>query len=335
MGSVHLARQTAVDFFTELVGFKAGIVLTIRELSELLVDLSPELARNIASEDFGGFRFHSTEVEEISAHLLYRVGNIAKPSTIPSHIELYHQVKSDPELLACYKHVMTCFNDSMRSALSNPPPPGTALDPEPFMRAAMEGYGKRGLDMAMSVIKGVNRQLHISPYGNIRAIDWKDTAELRELFASESLDTMYGKFLDQRFIDYLGQNFEKIGEIHWRKFEGLAGEFFEREGFRVDLGPGRNDDGIDLRVYPKEIAEEVPPLIIVQCKRQKEKVGKTLLKSVYADVLHERAQSGLIVTSSYISPGAETMREARQYPVTTADRDTLRAWVAKMRSQPL
>lgn len=154
-----------------------------------------------------------------------------------------------------------------------------------------------------------------------------------DLFRSEDLGTLHGHFFDQRFIDYLQANFERLGDIHWRKFEGLAGEFFEREGFTVDIGPGRNDDGVDLRIYPRDAEPERPPLIIVQCKRQKEKIGKTLLKSVYADVVHEGAESGLIVTSSWLSPGTEIMRTARNYPIEAADRDTLRTWVAKLKTE--
>jgi restriction system protein len=70
----------------------------------------------------------------------------------------------------------------------------------------------------------------------------------------------------------------------------------------------------------------------VQCKRQKAKIDNALVKSVYADVLHEEAQSGLIVTTSSLSPGAALMRNARRYPVGDADRENLREWLQKMRS---
>ncbi len=120
--------------------------------------------------------------------------------------------------------------------------------------------------------------------------------------------------------------------MHWRKFEGLTAEFFKREGFRVQLGPGSNDGGVDLRVYPVDATPELPPMILVQCKRQKAKIEKMLVKSVYADVLEENATSGLIVTTSTIAPGAEATRTARNYPIDVADRTTLRTWLAKLRS---
>ena len=331
MGHVNLSRQSAVDFFTETVGYKAGVVIDAKRLAKMISSYDEELAVQLHDPNRLGFRFHSSEVQGIVAHLLFKVGNIDDPSTALRTIQLYHKVKDSPFDLACYNHVMECYTKYIGEELRKPYPPGTELDPEKFMRASMDPFGRTGLDMAMEVIKGINHQLHISPWGEIRSTDWNDAIELESLFSSEDLTAQYGRFFDQRFIDYLEANFDQIGNIHWRKFEGLTGEYFDREGFIVDVGPGRNDDGIDLRIYPAERRDDAPPLMIVQCKRQKEKIGKALIKSVYADVLHERAGSGLVVTSSLISPGAEMMKTARSYPIETADRDTLREWVSKMK----
>lgn len=76
-------------------------------------------------------------------------------------------------------------------------------------------------------------------------------------------------------------------------------------------------------------------MIIVQCKREKRKIGKTLLKAVYADVQWEKAQSGLIVTTTELSPGSEAMRLARAYPVEAIDRAKVRDWVLAMRTAPV
>ena len=331
MGGIHLSRQNALDFFCETVGYKAGLVVTAERLADLLQDYDPLLATLIGDPDRAGFRFHSSEVQEIVAHLLFKIGNIDDPSTVPGHIQIYHRVKDSPHDLAVYEHVMKCYVDFMNDVMENKPPPGTALDPAPFMRASMDPCGSAGLDMAMEVISTINHDLHISPWGTVRSVDWIDTVELEGLFRSEDLSAQYGQFFDQRYIDFLQANFEEISNIHWRKFEGLTGEFFDREGFKVDVGPGRNDDGIDLRIHSPDAREDAPPLMIVQCKRQQAKIGKALIKSVYADVLHEEASSGLIVTSSFISPGAETMRTARNYPVEAADRNTLRDWIQKMK----
>ena len=146
------------------------------------------------------------------------------------------------------------------------------------------------------------------------------------------MSTYYGNFFDQRFIDYLYQNFDDIDKMNWRKFEGLTAEFFKREGFHVNIGAGRNDDSIDARVYSTEEDTGKPPLILIQCKRQKEKVEKVIVKALWADIQAEKAQSGLIVTTHTLSPGAEKVSLARAYPINVADRETLREWLIKMQS---
>ena len=120
-------------------------------------------------------------------------------------------------------------------------PQGTPLDPLPIFETVATEFGRPGLNIATALIDEIALQLHTSPWMPRRWFDWDDTVQLRDLFLSESLKTQYGTFFDQRFVDYLARNFGRIDEIHWRKFEGLAGEFFEREGFRVEMGPGRAD----------------------------------------------------------------------------------------------
>ena len=158
---------------------------------------------------------------------------------------------------------------------------------------------------------------------------------MEDLFRSEGLDTQYGSFFDQRYIDYLHRNFDDIDRMNWRKFEGLTGEYFDRQGFRVEMGSGRNDDGVDVRVWPSGELTNSSPAIIIQCKRQRESVSKVIVKALYADILEARAVSGLIVTTSKLAPGARNACSARSYPISEADRDTLRAWIAEMRKPGL
>jgi hypothetical protein len=62
--------------------------------------------------------------------------------------------------------------------------------------------------------------------------------ELEALFKSASLETQYGTPFDQRHIDYFVQNFERIDEMHCRKFEALTSEYFDKQGWRVEIPPG-------------------------------------------------------------------------------------------------
>ena len=169
------------------------------------------------------------------------------------------------------------------------------------------------------------------PWVHFRRVEWSDEAELRDLFSSEDLSTPHGHFFDQRYIDYLERNFPRIDDLKWRKFEGLTAEYFDRQGFAVELGPGRDDDGVDIRVWDTEKSSR-PPLLIIQCKRTREKVGKVVVKALWADMQAEEAGGGLIVTTSSLSPGARRVCIARGYPVGEADRSALRLWLHALRT---
>lgn len=206
-----------------------------------------------------------------------------------------------------------------------------AIDPSSFIRAVFDRYGPEALDMAKQMLATVNAQVVGSPWSLAREVSGEDEIELRALFKSEGLIAPEGPFVDQRYIDFLHRNFERIDQVHWRKFEGLTAEFFQRDGNEVQLGPGRGDGGIDLRVWPKGASREEAPTILVQCKRQKNALERVVMKALYADVQHEKATSGLIVTTSRLSPGAHEDRIARAYPIEAAERQTVREWIAKLR----
>lgn len=112
-----------------------------------------------------------------------------------------------------------------------------------------------------------------------RETEWRDVTQLNELFSSENLATLHGTYFDQRFVDFLSRNFASIDQINWRKFEGLTCEFFDQIGFHVEIGEGRDDDNIDARVWARPENVEGPPLIMVQCKREKQKVEKVVVKA--------------------------------------------------------
>ena len=87
-----------------------------------------------------------------------------------------------------------------------------------------------------------------------------------------------------------------------------------------------------MRVWPKDADKHLPPTTLVQCKRQKDKIEKVVVKALYADILEAQAQSGLIVTTSALSPGSEKVCTVRAYPITQASRETLKQWITTMRT---
>jgi len=79
--------------------------------------------------------------------------------------------------------------------------------------------------------------------------DLNEVTRLEDLFTIEIFPKNKNTFIDQKFLDYLAVNGHEIENIHWRNFEKLIAEFFNKQGFKVVLGPGSNDGGVDIRVF--------------------------------------------------------------------------------------
>ena len=329
--AILTTRGQLVSSTGEIVGHKSGLALTRDRVASMLDDSDYSSVWNGPDEIM--LRIRSEEYEELIAIVLHGVGNIPEPCVTPFGIKMHHKYKSNPELYEVYCYTLSQFPDFIKDSVDLAQEMGTkTLDPTPFVERVGLKHGITGKIMALELLKDLVACQHRNPWDTFRRIEWNDVAELQDLFTSESLETAYGTFFDQRFVDYLASNFDDISRIHWRKFEAMTCEFFEREGFRVEIGPGRNDDGIDARIWPNRQTEGMPPTMIVQCKRQRDKIDKVVVKALWADVISEGAQSGLIVTTSALSPGAQRVCSARGYNISEANRDTLRQWLEALRT---
>lgn len=329
MGRIWTSRIRVITTLSETVGYKSGLALSKAEMRDHL----PSHTDVLDGQDDDGLGIRSEVFAEMVARLLYEVGNIPSPDLMLPGLTLYSKYKEDPEKLDQLEHIIKLYAEISPDIHWVHETTGEPVDLDPFMKLVVRRIGGgEAILMALEYIESLQYAAHIDPWSQIRSVDWVETKELADLFESESLDTQYGKFFDQRFIDYLHQNFPAVDQMNWRQFEGLAAEFFEREGFYVEIGPGRNDDGVDARVWPKEEDANLPPTILVQCKRQKAKVEKVVVKALWADIIAEKAESGLIVTTSSLAPGAKRISVARAYPIGEASRDAVRKWVERMRS---
>jgi restriction system protein len=327
--AINFSGSEFYDSLIDIVGYKCGVALARPELKDLLTKIEAQEYAGFRKNDW--VRIDSATYEEIVYALLKAFGRLEPGfSRFPS-IDLYHESKNDKKAYALYRNVMSLWTEWMNVELRRAKiHDQKLLDPTPLLLKVLDKHGRKGYELIVRFLEKMNAAMVASPWGNLRQVEWRNQIELRDLFESEGLNAEYGNFIDQRYIDFLHANFADIDKMHWRKFEQLTAEFLDRSGYRVELGPGRGDDGVDVRAWSKE-GDVSRPSIIVQCKRQKDSVGKTVIKSLYADVIHAAATSGLLVTTSRISPGAEQTRSARAYPIDVADRVTLREWLKALR----
>ncbi len=328
MGGFTMSNQAILDRLLEMVGFKAGLTLTQARLMDLISRMHPHIAAQLSVPD-GATRLSSVEHLELTAALLHAVGACDVPKPVFVQLDVERTFRDDPvaaSLVAPIAEAFAAYTATEDAFLS----PGGANGVNPFLVEMHDRYSDRGADVALAFLR-LQIQAQQQHIADFRTTDWIDQRDLEDLFASERLEAQYGRFFDQRFINYLRSNFEAIDEIHWRQLEAVTAEHFARQGFEVELGPGRGDGGVDVRVFPKGGEADRPPLILVQCKRQQAQVEALVVKALHADVVHEKARSGLIVTTSRLSRGAQVVRTARAYPIQAAERENLRIWLMAMR----
>ncbi len=326
MGRIIFPRAELNGTLSDIVGYKAGLALNEQQLAD---SADEEYAGLILGDPEEIVTIRSEEAEDLVAQLLHGVGytQVRRRIAYPG-IEVMHRIKDVPG----GRDVFVQFHEILNSEFDRWPDDGTPFDYTPVLLRAKAELGEMGAAIALMYLEALELSIQQNPWSQIRRIEWADAAQLNELFASESLTPTHGSYIDQRFIDYLAANFDRIDDMNWRKFEGLACEYFERSGYRVQIAEGRNDGGIDARVWRPDSPEGEPPLIVIQCKRQRKKIDKVILKALWTDVLHEGAGSGLIVTTSSLSPGAKEVATARSYNVEAADRAKVAQWIEELRT---
>jgi restriction system protein len=329
MGGMLFDPKVLADTLSETVGYKAGLALSIEQMCDLLGDSSyPDLI--LASEEHV-IRIRSEEYEALFYRLLQKVGHTTEEYNGDiTGAYLYHKYKDTaPDVHAgmveMFVEMWPKLMDGAHARDTN------LIDPTPFIRAAADKYGKLGLQMAGERLDALSKGLNLNPHTLMRYTEWSNIEDLSALFKGSNRAPEYGEFFDQRFIDFLEQNPSALGNMHWRKFEELTAEYFVRQGFTVRLGPGGNDDGVDVRIWMPDDTS-TGPHGIVQCKRQKDKVEKVVVKGLMSDVLFEKADLGLIVTTSELSVGARKTISTRGYSIQEINKDGVANWLSELRT---
>ncbi len=321
MGHIFMPSFAFRASLSEDAGVRSGFALNETDMlthlptdSPLRAGLTQDVAMRISSEDYAN----------AVGDLLFALGTTAKPG-MPTLGMRFTALLPDWQRLYTLDELLTL--EAVANHYLQLRVRGAEAQAVIFNELGERTAGKAGAMDAL--LQAMAFDLAYSPFFT-RNVPLNDMVKLTALFESEQLPAASDRWFDQRFVNYLNSHPERLKDIHWRQFEGLTAEWFQREGYDVELGPGRNDGSIDVRLWQPGAAPGAPPAVIVQCKRQRRKVERVVVKALYADVLAESAGAGLVVTTSDISPGAASDIAARAYPITSANRAQVQQWIAAM-----
>lgn len=312
--AINFSTKDFLENIIDITAIKSKILLTENDISRLYSN-HPELEPIVylINEPEHIIRVHYDEVDSIILELRKSIGNIpdTRDSTSIMMDGLRDIINSDPEssgkVLDAVKELMS--DESFYS-------------PDKLIQAS-EKYDvsvDKIIEQIM-IFREMNNRSSLTANYLCESKKWDGIRPLSDLFEKEIKPQNEAIHFDQEFINYLKENDESIEKMHWRNFERLIAEFFNKIGYTVSLGPGTNDGGIDIRVHNSEMKESGPPLIIVQCKRYSS--GNTVeistVKAFYSDLLFEGAERGLIATTSRVARGGHSVISARNYNIDIAE----------------
>jgi restriction system protein len=122
-----------------------------------------------------------------------------------------------------------------------------------------------------------------------------------------------------------------LDSLSWRELEELAAELLQQDGYKVELGPGRGDGGVDI-VAIKELGELGLFKAVWQAKKMKpgNKVGISVIRELADTRIEHKASKGILLTSTYLTRGALQRVQRDEYVLGKVDRDDLLKWIERV-----
>jgi Restriction endonuclease/DnaB-like helicase N terminal domain len=123
-----------------------------------------------------------------------------------------------------------------------------------------------------------------------------------------------------------------LDRLHWRAFEELVADLLEKDGYRVQLGPGTKDGGKDI-IAMKELEGHGWFMSVWQAKKLKpeKKVELSVIRELADTRQKQNASKGIIVTSTYLTRGALDRVTEDRFLLGKVDRDDLMQWVQRVK----
>ena len=110
-----------------------------------------------------------------------------------------------------------------------------------------------------------------------------------------------------------------FSDMSGAEFENLILQLVRKMGFEAQQTKASGDGGIDI------VAHYSQPFLegtyIIQCKRWSSSIGEPVLRDLYGVVMSERANKGILVTTSYFTSSATSFADGK--PIELIDGDKL------------
>jgi len=120
-------------------------------------------------------------------------------------------------------------------------------------------------------------------------------------------------------------NNDLIDIVDPREFEKIIAELLHFRGYEVQLTKRTRDGGYDVLALRK--IGGIPFKILAECKRHKKTIGIDIIRSFCDVITTEKANKGLIFTTSYFSKPAIDRKESMGTILDFKNRDEIIEWI--------
>ena len=132
--------------------------------------------------------------------------------------------------------------------------------------------------------------------------------------------------LNSELYDYFGRKPDQLTRLHWRDFEKLVAELMEAQGFRVELGPGQGDGGVDIRLVQRDPIGDILTLVQVRKNAPHRPIGLEAVQALYGAERAEDADSSMFVTTSRYLPVAQEFAGRQNVEMELNVGEDVRRW---------
>jgi hypothetical protein len=129
-----------------------------------------------------------------------------------------------------------------------------------------------------------------------RCFHWQWICKLIQPDCDDVYEEMYAHFAKRP---------DDLHRLGWREFEILLHRIFQNQGFQSELGPGRGDGGVDIRLLQRDPIGDVMTLVQAKKYALHRHIRLDAVAALHGIAAVDGAQKSLFVTTSAYEPVAK------------------------------
>ena len=135
--------------------------------------------------------------------------------------------------------------------------------------------------------------------------------------------------LNQELYAHFGAKPDQLGDLYWRDYEKIIAALLESQGYQVELGPGGNDGGVDIKLLQRDPVGDILTLVQVKRYRKDRKIRLEAVQALHGASTADGAANSMFVTTSAYSPSAKRFAGRSNVPMALYTSQDVQQWCAE------